>query len=333
VRLADRFGAPPEAVGCRLLARGVADLYEVTLVGERYVLRVFSVGHRTRAEIEYELDLIEHAGRGGASVAAPRRDRDGSRILSFGAPEGERLAVLYQRADGVDRPDPHPDEGYGRAVAQLHAALDDYRGPAVKRLDFDHLVDRCLGALEPIIAHRPDEGYAWLRRLAEGLRARLDEVAPSLEWGPCHGDCHGGNALFAADGTITLIDYELCGHGWRAYDVAVFRWSSAHSDGGRAPERWDAFLRGYRSVRALGAADLEAVDLMVPIRQLFWMGEWADHVDIWGLRHRMTDRFYDEQLGYLGRWVAEHPTCVAVDPGPWASDRRHRPVGEAQASS
>jgi Ser/Thr protein kinase RdoA (MazF antagonist) len=323
-RLAERFDVPLHAVVCRLLARGVADLYAVSTGSEQYVLRVFSIDHRTRAEIEYELDLIEHAGRRDMPVAAPTRDRDGARILSFAAPEGERLAVLYRRARGVDRPDPYPDEAYGRAVALLHVALDDYAGPAVKRLDVDYLVDRCLGSLEPFLSHRSDDAFGWLRRLAAGLRQRLDDVAPTLEWGPCHGDCHGGNAMFAGDGTITLIDYELCGHGWRAYDVAVFRWSREHG-GGRVDERWRAFQRGYRSVRPI--ADAQAVDLFVPIRQLFWMGEWADHVDLWGLRHRMTDRFYDEQLCYLSRWVTEHSTCVAVDPGPWASDRLRRPVG------
>jgi Ser/Thr protein kinase RdoA (MazF antagonist) len=323
--LADRFGAPLDTTRCRLLARGVADLYAVAIGAEQYVLRVLSVGHRTRAEIEYELDLIEHAGRRGVPIAAPMGDRDGSRILSLVAPEGERLAVLYRRARGVDRPDPYPDEAYGRAVALLHAALDDYRGRAVKRLDFDHLVNRCLRSLEPFLAHRPDDAFGWLERLAAGLRERLDEVAPGLEWGPCHGDCHGGNAMFARDGTITLIDYELCGHGWRAYDASVFLWSHLHR-GGRTEENWAAYLRGYRSVRPLGEADVQAIDLFVPIRQLFWMGEWADHVDLWGLRHRMTDHFYDQQLAYLSRWVAEHPTCVAVDPGPWASDRLRRPV-------
>jgi Ser/Thr protein kinase RdoA (MazF antagonist) len=304
VCVAEGFGLASD-VRCESLSRGVADLYLVRTAGTERVLRVFSTDHRTSAEIEYELDLIEHAGRRGVPVAAPTRGRDGARLLALPAPEGERLAVLYERARGVDRPEPYPDEGDGRAVASLHAALDDYPGPAVKRLDFDHLVGRCLGRLEPFLGRRPDGGDAWLRRLADGLRGRLDPIAPTLEWGPCHGDCHGGNAMFAADGTITLIDYELCGHGWRADDAAVFLWSMLHS--GDTGDRWDAFLHGYRSVRLLRDADLAAVELFVAIRQLFWMGEWANNVDIWGLRHRMTDRFYDEQLAYLSRWLAEHP--------------------------
>jgi Ser/Thr protein kinase RdoA (MazF antagonist) len=83
-------------------------------------------------------------------------------------------------------------------------------------------------------------------------------------------------------------------------------------------------VAGYRSVRSLRDADLAAVELFVPIRQLFWMGEWANNVDVWGLRHRMTDRFYDEQLAYLNRWLAAHPGCVASDPGPWACDPGRR---------
>jgi Ser/Thr protein kinase RdoA (MazF antagonist) len=315
-RLTDAYGLPPGA-GCQLLARGVADLYWVDAAGARYVLRVFSTGHRTRDEIEYELDLIEHAGEKGVPVAAPRRMPAGGRLLPLSAPEGERLGVLYERAPGVDRPEPYPDEAYGRAVASLHAALDDYAGPPVKQLDFGYLVRRCLARLEPFLGHRPDGGYAWLERLADALEARLEERASALEWGPCHGDCRGGNAMFQPDGTITLIDYELCGHGWRAYDVAVFLWSRLHGGVG-VDERWATFLRGYRAVRPLAEADLAAVDLFVPIRQLFWMGEWADHADLWGLRHRMTDQFYDAQLAYLARWLAEHPDCLAAGPGSWS---------------
>jgi thiamine kinase-like enzyme len=40
-----------------------------------------------------------------------------------------------------------------------------------------------------------------------------------LEIGFCHGDFHGGNAC-QKDGSFTFYDFDCCGWGYRAYDLA-----------------------------------------------------------------------------------------------------------------
>jgi Ser/Thr protein kinase RdoA (MazF antagonist) len=117
----------------------------------------------------------------------------------------------------------------------------------------------------------------------------LDTLSPqSSDVGLCHGDLHPGNARFADDGRPTLYDFECCGYGWRAYDLAVFLWNSY---GERRPRRWresrwNAFLSGYRSIRPLPAGiDSHLADLMAA-RQI-----WLTGLDFAG------------QSGYPPQWI------------------------------
>ncbi|WP_429842749.1 hypothetical protein [Brevibacillus sp. FIR094] len=42
----------------------------------------------------------------------------------------------------------------------------------------------------------------------------------------CHGDLQGNfNTNFCDDNTYTHFDFDLCGYGWRAYDLAAFKLS------------------------------------------------------------------------------------------------------------
>src|SRR5207253_3151224 len=93
----------------------------------------------------------------------------------------------------------------------------------------------------------------------------------ALEMGICHGDLHGGNACLGPDGRLTFFDFDCCGVGYRAYEVAVFRWAAEffHPDQ-KGEARWGAFLRAYTARRTLAELDLAAVPLFVAARQ-FWL--------------------------------------------------------------
>lgn len=114
-------------------------------------------------------------------------------------------------------------------------------------------------------------------KLAAELKNRISELEiKGLDWGVCHGDLHGNtNAAFAKDGKLTHYDFDLCGYGWTAYDIAEFRLArEIHS--GHDPKEveglWDAFLKGYGSVRSLSENDFAVVPVFVAIRQLWLFG-------------------------------------------------------------
>jgi Ser/Thr protein kinase RdoA (MazF antagonist) len=217
---------------CDLLSHGINDLYLVVAGAGRFVRRVGPasdpVAARSPAGLAYELDLLGHLVAGGFPCPEPVARRDGRASFVLDAPEGPRPAVLFRHVPGelVDASELVPEQAtrYGGVVAWFHDLSDGLRSPhAPPLLDLDRLVDRPLAVAAPALADRPDD-LRFLRALAADVRRCLDDLGPG-DVGPCHGDLTGGNAH--QDGSsLALIDFEWCGTGRRAYDLAVFRWRS-----------------------------------------------------------------------------------------------------------
>jgi Ser/Thr protein kinase RdoA (MazF antagonist) len=294
----------PSPATCDLLSEGLNDVYLVQSGADRYLLKLYRAGWRTRAEVLYEVEALLHMDRHGVDVALPVVGRDGSVACELPTPEGARQAILFTWAAG--RADTPLDESYarriGRAAAAMHAATDDFRCPHPRfSLDLEHLLSQPLNALLPLLEDRPGEAN-YLRRLAERLRRRLERLpASALDWGFCHGDIASNN-IHATEETLTLFDFDCGGSGWRAYDLATFQ--TAVVDG---PERyeepvalWRAFLAGYRERRPLGDVDLEAVSLFVAMRQIWILGV---HVTVWQASgSQRLPPFFDHMLEFLGEW-------------------------------
>ena len=307
------LGAYPlaEPVACRLLYVGVNDTYLVDAGDDRYVLRVYRAGWRTRAEIEYELDLIAHLDREGIAVATPVARRDGALAQELRAPEGVRHAVLFTYVAGVE-PGPGEEESalFGATLARIHAAATRFssrheRAPVA----FPGMLDRPLAAVEPVLATRPDlraDLLAPSDRLRAALRAWPDGA---LSWGVLHGDYQPKNARLVAppDGEggprLTVFDFDHCGPGWCAYDLAVYRHAALRREGGEAA--WRAFLRGYTGERALNEVDLAAIPILDAVIRVQTLGFYAAHRDntLWG-SDAMNDGSFERGIAGLRAWLA-----------------------------
>jgi len=166
-------------------------------------------------------------------------------------------------------------------------------------------LDRSLQSIHPLLVHRPND-WEYLVTLAEKLQLHVQDVPlDSLESGFCHGDLHGGNAHIDQDKTLTFFDFDCCGLGWRAYDIAVFRWDARLR--GKEQERWKAFLPGYREERELSTTDIQAVPYFVAIRQLWLMGLHTSNGQDWGFGW-MNDRYFDQAITFFRAWETEFLT-------------------------
>ena len=253
---------------CNLAHHNVNDHYLVTDAWGEYMARLYGAARGTANEMAFELALAHHAGALGVGVSSPISRPDGSLWRSVPAPEGPRVLTLWTVAAGRDV---SFDDAfaYGRQAASLHAAGDSLVHPPSRRwFDSEYLVRSRLHAIEGMPG--VDDGFT---RYAERVASELDKVAGGrpLDWGPCHGDLHGGNAHIDGE-DLVLFDMDSARPGPRVYDVATFRWSLAWNDA-EDGSHWEDFMDGYRSVRP--APDLDLVPLFVAARCVWLLGHWA----------------------------------------------------------
>jgi Ser/Thr protein kinase RdoA (MazF antagonist) len=287
---------------CKFYSGGFNHTYRVkTAAGSTYYLRAYRLQWRTLADIQYELDVLNHLQHKGFPAIKPLPYKDGQFFCAVPAPEGARYLALFTEAPGAeisyDREPEKVAQRYGRAVAQMHHALDDFCSPHPRfHKDIDHFVDKPLLNIEPFLPHRPDD-WSTIKQFAETLRQRILALpAGELEQGVCHGDLQGYHAKVSRDGILTFYDFDCGGYGYRAYDLAVFLWCCRLE---KAVEvRWEPFLVGYRETRSINDLDLQAVPLLVCARYLWHVGVHTQNAPDWGIGW-LNDEYFDDHLKRL----------------------------------
>ncbi|GGK95941.1 phosphotransferase enzyme family protein [Deinococcus radiotolerans] len=301
-RLAASFGGAPRVT---FLRRGLNDTYRVDgLPVGSAALRVYRLRWRTPADVAWEDAFIRRAAAAGVGAAQVIPFPDGTRLLTLDAPEGPRLAALFDWVEGRE-PDATPEDAarFGRAAAALHAAGEGLPDAGRFPLDLTHLIGSPVARVLPLLADEPALAHE-LQVVAARTRAALEGLEAQLTRAACHGDLHGGNALVDSAGALQLFDFDCGGPGFAAYDLAVYGWDHALNS---APDDdtpwtlWAACLDAYRAARPLTDADEAALGSFGVARTLWFMGLYADLSDTWG-RQMVSPRFFRSQLDFIGRW-------------------------------
>ena len=266
-------------VAARLIARGFNDVYEI-VGAERFYLRLGQYGRRSLRTAESEGQALAEAKMGGAPVAVAVRGRDGGFAQPVAAPEGERAALLIEPARGTEG-QIEEAAAQGRALALLHAVrLSASTAASLPRLDLESLVLRPAGWAGDVLGARRDLARRLLD-VATAVAAHFAPLAAGLEIGFCHGDFHGGNVL-VENGVATLLDFDDCGMGWIAYDLASFLWACQGYEPAQREAIWADFLQGYEQVKPLGDADRQAIEALILVREIWALGAWATGAPHWG---------------------------------------------------
>ncbi|WUI00401.1 phosphotransferase [Spirillospora sp. NBC_00431] len=289
--------------------RGLSDVYTAVCDDRLHVLRVYRHGWRTDSDIRWEADLLHHLASAGVPVSVTVRTRDDEPFIRLAAPEGGRQLMVLTFAEGRLLREGSSKgsaisvaeyaEAYGALAARIHTAADAFRSSHHRfELDLDHLLYRPLRAAEPLLAHRPAD-LDRLRAMLELIESRLKEVVAELDWGPCHGDLTGSNAVVDQD-ALTMFDFDSGGPGWRAYDLGVFAWSTSLQR--RSPDDVDRFLRGYTDVRPLPETARAAVPLFAAAREIWFIGLQTENAPDWGYG-LAGDDFLTLRLNFLQNLV------------------------------
>ncbi len=272
---------------CRLVAHGWNTTYRVdTADGSRLLLRVHRAEVTGVDQIAAELAWLDALARDTA-LPVPRviHRRDGA---PAGA-EGGRVCVLLSWTPGRFLEDglrPVHLRRVGGLLAGLHEHRRRWSLPA------DVSARPVYGVDEESWRHPDQLGAESVRRMAavaqdaygedagavvtatmQRIRAAADGLGTGpAEYGLLHGDLHYENFLFTAGGRVAAIDFDDCGLGHDAYDLAVTVSELRHRDDIDAVRA--ALLAGYREVRPLSGAAEASIDAFAELKRvqlMFWI--------------------------------------------------------------
>ncbi len=224
----------------------------LTTVG-RYILTIYEKRVEP-ADLPFFLALMDHLAARGIACPVPIHDREGAALQRLcGKPAA---IVSYLEGRSARRIDAARCRAVGATLAALHRAVDDFAGRRANALS--------VTSWRPLFAACRASPTA----LPDGLAELIAPTLATLEadWprglpaGVIHADLFPDNVFFAGDAVTGVIDFYFAGNDLFAYDVAICLNAWCFEPlGDYNLTKGRALLRGYTAVRALSAAEIEAL--------------------------------------------------------------------------
>jgi Ser/Thr protein kinase RdoA (MazF antagonist) len=280
----------------------------------RYCLRIHRSAHHTAAEIRSEMIwLAAITSRTSIGVPRPIANRAGelvTTVASKGVPE-PRHCALFEWVEGRFAREglrPYHLLRVGRLMAELHEQVQTFEPPdgfSRPRLALEGEIQAMIGQAEAGGGEwaTPEAVGLW-RATAEALRQRVAALGYEADaFNLIHADLHQSNYLFE-EGAVRAIDFDDCGWGHFAYDMAVTLWYIR-----RRPlydQMREAFLYGYRQVRPLPVDHEAAIEPYLVARTLLLSAYLATEVNpaIRPLAPQLLPRMEGELRAFLDGSVA-----------------------------
>ena len=235
-----------ELVSAKGIAEGVENSnYLVDTTTGRFILTLYE--KRVAAgDLPFFMALLDHLAGKGLPVPPAIKDRDGVAIQELGG----RPACLIKFLPGVSLSHPTPAQAMaaGRAMAEMHRAVEDFPLTRENTMGFDHwapLFERCGRDLDTISPGLYDDLGFQLDAVRSSWR---DDLA--MPRGVIHADLFPDNVLMRGDTVSGLIDFYFACTDFRAYDLAVAHSAWTFDASGSRPD-WaigDALIAGYQQV-------------------------------------------------------------------------------------
>ncbi|HXE17023.1 MAG TPA: homoserine kinase [Stellaceae bacterium] len=246
-----------EVISCKGIAEGVENSnFLLRTEAGTYLLTLFEK-RVDPADLPFFIALMEHLAGAGIACPTPIKAHDGKALRQLCG----RPAVIVSFLDGLwpRRIQPFHCAGVGDALARLHLAGASF---AMKR-DNDLSLDgwRRLGAATGV---RADEVRAGL---AAEIASEIDTLGKTwprdLPGGVIHADLFPDNIFFRGEKVSGLIDFYFACTDALAYDLAIClnAWCF-ENDGSFNVTKARLLIGGYRAVRPLGAAELNALPVL-----------------------------------------------------------------------
>ena len=258
-------------ISFELIQRGNNDTYRFEVSTGTYILRIYRHQWRSLEEINFEIGSLLYLKNTDLNISYPIQKNNLEYLTLLEAPEGIRYALLMSYSEGKEPIYENQEDAYmyGLEVALLHKLSNIFK-PKYKKgnITIDYLLYDSIQVIKKHL-HNNKENREYFDSFISKLLAKIKKLSTEkLNYGFCHGDLHGGNAHQNSKG-LEFFDFDFCGFGWRAYDIAVFRWGCKLRS--KEEELWDSYLSGYTRISPISTQDLEWSKYFLIIRDLWVM--------------------------------------------------------------
>lgn len=234
--------------------------YFVTTGQGRFVLTLFEP-HRVRAEdIPFYLDYAITLENSGVPCPKTMLRKDGSALSSLNDRPAAIFSVLHGKEGSVQSLNAAMCHEGGKTLAKMHLA-----GAKITEHAPNHFGRARWHDWMNALAAQMDSIKAGLRDLTTAELSWLEKNWPAdLPLGAIHGDYFADNVFFENNAVTGVIDFHFVCTDMLAYDlaIAINAWCF---DGANdfTQSRYDAFMKGYQSVRTLTDAEEKAFPLLL----------------------------------------------------------------------
>lgn len=275
---------PGEISYCMFINRGFNDHYLIACRHQKYIFRLY-LNHKYYVDsfnaYRFEVDLLDHLYSKGVPVANALATKDGELLGSTSTSHGERAFALFSCADGMQLSGSaitiRQSYQFGKTMADLHVAANSFNTEHQRyKLDLRYLIDEPVRLISEGVKNK-DENSEYAQHIHHGEQIikklePIDRIVDTInsigsdndEFGIIHADLHNGNVHFHGD-TLTVFDFDHCGYGWRAYDLAISYFLPE-------PQR-NSMIKGYESVRPLSSEERGSLQGFGNLRNLWNIGD------------------------------------------------------------
>jgi Ser/Thr protein kinase RdoA (MazF antagonist) len=236
--------------------------------GIKYALRININSTRTVENMQAEVQWVRHLNRtSGINTPTPIATLKDHYIVSgLHADSGQTLyGVMYSWLEGEeigDEPTLEQLHEVGRAIARLHQESVDFVLTGDNALptfnDFFWSTEDFLFSEKSELS---DKDRDLIEQARDVIMRYTDELYQNSPVHIIHADFHGWNLMWN-EGQLSIFDFDDCGFGVEAQDLAVALY---YLD---TPEQDAALLNGYKSVKPLPAYSELAMKALLLQRRL-----------------------------------------------------------------
>jgi Ser/Thr protein kinase RdoA (MazF antagonist) len=236
--------------------------------GVKYALRININSTRTVDNMQAEVEWVRHLCRtSGVHTPTPiATEKDEYIVSGVHADSGHTLfGVMYSWLEGEeigDEPTSQQLHEVGRAIATLHQESLEFSlstGNSLPTFDsFFWGTEDFLFSENSLLS---DADRALIQQAHDLIMKFTSELYRNSKVHIIHADMHGWNLMWH-EGRLSIFDFDDCGFGIEAQDLAVALY---YLD---TPEQDEALLNGYKSVRPLPTYSENAMKALLLQRRL-----------------------------------------------------------------